>query len=166
MSINLNDFSTEVVRKPLMQVGLYTVADEQLIVRTAAVESRLGEFLIQKGGPALGPFQMEPETHQDIYQNFLNYKPDLRSVILSACGYYDNPPADAMITNLKYAAIMCRIHYLRRQLSKTNPRPTPRAGDVTAQGEYWKQYYNSALGAGSVEKFISASNKIIGDYYD
>ena len=32
--------------------------------------------------------------------------------------------------------------------------PIPLASEIEEQGQYWKDYYNSKLGAGTVEKFV------------
>ena len=42
---------------------------------TAAVESRMGTYLRQIGGPALGIWQVEPATHLDCWDNWLDYRP-------------------------------------------------------------------------------------------
>ncbi|MCF6337437.1 MAG: hypothetical protein L3J84_05735 [Gammaproteobacteria bacterium] len=33
------------------------------------------------GGPEVGYFQMEPAMHDDIWNNYLNFRPDLASVV-------------------------------------------------------------------------------------
>ncbi len=58
-----------------------------------------------------------------------------------------------METDPKYAAAMARVRYLRvKEAIPKDPR------DIAA---YWKQYYNTPLGAGTVEKFIADWNKIL-----
>ena len=49
-------------------------------------------------------------------------------------------------TNIGFSIIMCRIHYRRV------PKPLPYT--LEDQAVYWKAYYNSHLGKGTVEKFI------------
>jgi hypothetical protein len=49
-----------------------------LLLGTALTESGDMHYLHQLGnGPALGVYQMEPTTHEDIYDNYLKYKKEL-----------------------------------------------------------------------------------------
>jgi hypothetical protein len=50
---------------------------------------------------------------------------------------------------------MCRVHYLRC------PGTIP-AG-LRAQAEYWKKYYNTPLGAGTVDGYVQAWEKFVGN---
>lgn len=145
--MNAKQLRTEIIRPALVAVGLYSKPAEDLVFGTACVESNCGEYLRQINGPALGFFQMEPATHDDIYKNFLKYKPDLKARVmkLSAPGL---SAAENLKSNLMYAAAMCRIHYLRVS------QPIPE--DLQGQAEYWKKYYNTAKGKGSVEKYLDA----------
>ncbi len=122
---------------------------------TAAQESHL-EYVKQLGdGPALGLFQMEPATHQDIWANFLEYRPAIVASIRNAIGYNGGvPSAQRMIWDLRYAAIMCRIHYLRV------PEALPASDDIWAQAAYWKQHYNTELGAGTIEEFVDNYRRV------
>lgn len=69
---------TELVIRPTLQkLGLYSAAAEQLVVGTIFVESR-AKYLKQIGnGPALSIVEMEPATHDDIWQNYLAYRTEL-----------------------------------------------------------------------------------------
>ena len=58
--------------------------------------------------------------------------------------------AGTLETNDLYAAAMCRLHYRRV------PAPLPQLGDPDAVAAYWKQHYNTALGAGTPEQFKSS----------
>ena len=133
----------------------YSLTAENLLLGTCAVESDMGAFLVQNGGPALGIYQMEPLTHNDIYNNFFIYNPviekkvmDLITKVFSVNGM---TPKD-MTGNLLYATAMARVHYYR--VSEPLPENTPEA-----LGAYWKQHYNTPLGKGTVDKFV-------GKYYD
>ena len=121
---------------------------EELLLGTAIQESRL-EYLNQLGGgPAVGVFQMEPATHNDIWENYLKYKPGLSGLVKSWSLSPDTPTATEMRGNMYYAAAMCRVHYRRV------PSALPAAGDLEGQATYWKDHYNTHLGAGTVEEYI------------
>lgn len=126
----------------------YSEAAENLLMGTAVHESRL-TYLKQLNGPALGLFQIEPDTHDDIWENFLAYKPDLSSKIralASQKGHEDAFRRD-LTTNLAYQAAMARVLYYRR------PEALPK-NEPESLAEFWKQHYNTPLGAGTVEQFI------------
>ena len=61
-----------VIRPALTKINLWSRSAEELVLGTAIVESGL-TYLKQRGeGPALGLWQIEPATHEDLYTNFLN----------------------------------------------------------------------------------------------
>lgn len=143
---------TLVVRPTLQKLKLHSQAAEQLIIGTIYQESH-GKYLKQLGsGPALGIIQMEPATYKDIWDNYLAYKRKLANKIteLSSMESLDEdmrPDESQLITNLSFAVAMCRAHYLRKK------PPLPKAGDVDGMARYWKEHYNTPLGAGTVEEF-------------
>lgn len=136
----------QVIRPVLVTLGLWSEAAEDLVLGTAAQESGL-RFLRQLGGgPALGLYQMEPATHDDIWENFLRF----RTGLAAAVAMFRSPsvPDRLQLTgNLLYATAMCRIHYYRV------PAPLPSQGDVAGYAAYWKAHYNTAAGAGTEAEF-------------
>jgi len=145
--INLPQFIKYVIQPTLAHLELGGRAAEELLLGTAIQESRL-TYLHQLGaGPAEGVFQMEPATYRDIWTNYLAYKQDLAKKVneLSLLG---PGSIDQICGNMYYAAAMCRVHYLRV------PKALPEAGDLEGQADYWKEYYNTFLGAGTVEEYI------------
>lgn len=158
MSLNLSQFREYVVIPALSQLaGIdYSLAADQLVMGTLAQESH-GTYIKQLGkGPAMGLFQMEPATHKDIWLNYLKYKKELRESLLfmtsdSVDENYDShgwPDHNALVWNNRYAAAMCRAHYIRK------PEVLPKANDIKALAAYWKKHYNTVHGAGTVEEFI------------
>lgn len=141
MSIRPGQLREYIIRPVLNRIGLYSEAAEELLMLTAATESLCGEYIHQVGGPALGIFQMEPRTHDDIWDNFLKYKPALASHIKVYGRLAQQLPG-----NLYYACAMARIHYLRVKSR------LPSAVDVDGLAQYWKDHYNTHLGAGRPEE--------------
>jgi hypothetical protein len=141
------------VTNVLQQLELVSSNAIELILGTIAQESAYGKYRRQLGnGPALGICQMEPNTFNDIINNFLKYKPILAKKLLSICSL-EEFDVDQLETNDKFAVCMCRIHYYRM---KENIPST-----LEGWAHYWKKYYNSYLGAGKEEEFIANYNKYV-----
>jgi hypothetical protein len=108
-----------------------------LLLGTAAQESRFGRYLRQLSGPAVGAFQMEPATFDWLREMF-------------GAKYERLKPRQAqdMEWDLKLATIMARLRY------RASPATLP-VDEVTALGAYWKQHYNTPKGAGTVDEFAA-----------
>lgn len=148
-----------VVRPALQAIGLWSPTAENLVLGTGIVESKL-TYLKQLGaGPALGLFQMEPFTHNDIWRTTLWGKELGMKVgnLIRPWGSTSYPDPAEMISNLNYAAAMCRVHYRRIRAPLPGNEPEGLAG-------YWKQYYNTPLGAGTVEKALPAFRFAVDSY--
>jgi hypothetical protein len=147
MGVSPKHLLSYVIEPVLKDLGLYSPEAAQLLLATAAQESSLGEYLVQLGeGPALGIFQMEPNTHDDIYDNYLFYRPELRDSV-EAFLFGGQPPEFNLVSNLAYMTAMARIHYLRV------PEALPALGDIAGMARYWKKFYNTSEGKGTEEEF-------------
>src|SRR5262249_9508472 len=132
-----------VVRPTLTLLGLWSQAAENLVLGTGMTESNLVYLKQVGGGPALGLFQCEPATHDDIWKNYLDYNPTLTKRVESLMfKSYHGPKYNQLVPNLAYATSICRVLYLRI------PDPLPDANDAHGMAAYWKQYYNTPAGAG------------------
>lgn len=157
--IGLNDHHLRqyVIVPTLDYLGHNSDAAVQLLLNTARHESHLMYLVQLRNGPARGLWQMEPATHDDIWQHFLISKPDLHARLLRlSIGSREgggHPDAQQMVGNLFYACAMARVHYLRV------PEPLPAVHDLHGQARYWKRYYNTHLGAGTEEQFIATARE-------
>ncbi len=171
MGINHRHLTIYIIRPALAAVGLGSDAAEQLLLGTAIQESNCGEYLKQiGGGPALGIFQMEEATHDDIWCSFLSFKKDLFDKTCQAAGLVNfsfsprlvdhkglNPKLIKMlIYNLQYATIMARLQYYRVA------EALPQAGDIWAMARYYKKYYNTPLGKATEEEFVDNWKRVVG----
>ena len=145
--LHVQQFAEWVIVPALDAIGLNSQAAQELLLGTALQESNL-YYLKQLGmGPAMGLFQMEPATHDDIWTHYLIYKPKLAGKVHTISA---QQTPEELAGNLWYAAAMCRIHYLRVKA------PLPEAGDIDAQAAYWKKHYNTTLGAGTEDEYLAS----------
>lgn len=143
---NLRDL---VIRPTLNSLELGGDAAEEIMLGTALQESGDGRRLIQAGGgPALGIWQMEPATYNDIWMNFLTARPVLMGVVRSLRIPSIVAPLDQLEGNLYYACAMARLVYYRR------PEPLPAAGDLAAQAAFYVQHYNAG-GKATINEYIA-----------
>lgn len=156
--MNVRDLRNEVVRPALEHIDRWSLPAEQLVLATAVHESNACYLRQIGGGPALGLWQMEPATEEDIWGNYLVYRKPLASAVRALLASSPSRTSQ-LVTNLLYGAAMARIHYLR------DPRPLPPAGDARAMGECWKRHYNTPLGAGTVGGFESTFNQYVRPLY-
>lgn len=153
------------LRRAIVEPALAEIADAarmphiaapaaiDLVMGTAAAESEFTAIHQVGGGPALGCWQIEPATAEDVWINYIQYRPALKAAMghVMTLGV----PTRQLAADPIYGAIMCRLIYLRC------PRPLPRHGDVPAYAAYWKAHYNTHLGAGTEQKFRETWSRLI-----
>lgn len=152
MAIDTRQLKELIIIPVLKELDLYSHSAINLLLGTCATESNMGTYLKQKGNaPALGIYQMEHATFNDIFENYLTYRPMLMAKFKHCvdCSSLSTIVASDMIWNLKLATAMCRIHYLRIS------SPLPKATDIRGLANYYKKYYNTEKGKGSIGKFIA-----------
>jgi len=143
-----------VIRPALSKINLWSPSAEELVLGTAIVESGLTYIRQWGDGPALGLWQVEPATQNDLFTNFLNYRPELGSQLMELRApnlSIDGEPRHQPI----YGAAVCRLCYYRK------PDALPKAGDIEGQGQYWKQHYNTPLGKGTVTKYAYNVSQVL-----
>lgn len=148
-----------VIRPVLKDIGYWSEAAERLVLGTACQESQCGRWLVQlENGPARGIFQIEPATEKDCWDNFIQHRQELRQRVTYWRGRWGNGMgADEMVWNLAYATAMCRIHYLRV--------PDPIPDNLPAQAAFWKKFYNTEKGKGTVEEYLNNWNRFVGGLF-
>lgn len=152
---NLQQFREKIIRPVLHGIGMWNEYAEELMIGTAAVESDGGTFLVQQNnGPAVGIFQMEPKTHDDIWKIWLPNHPAVAANLMTTCMISMKPAAPMMISNLFYATAMARIQYFR---NSAFPIPATLEG----QAAYWVEFYNRG-DAATPEKYIAAYKRFVG----
>ena len=138
--------------------GAYSDVAVNLMMGTAWQESLGGTFLKQlSGGPGLGPYQVEPDTHIDIFDNFLSFRPDDCAFVMGMWPFdaVQNARFDAdadihelLVYNLRYATVIARLKYWRNNFDwPDNPN------DIQALGQIWDRIYNANPDHGFPEDF-------------
>lgn len=139
----------ELIIKPALE-NLVMLSDDavELLVFTCAVESMGGTFLKQITGTALGIYQMEPDTYNDLWFNYIQKKPSIMLKLVTNFEVSRVPDEYRLIYDLRYATAMARIHYARV------PARLPLSNNPQHIWDYYKSYYNTSQGASSAEESI------------
>ncbi|MFG6485445.1 hypothetical protein ACG04R_02105 [Roseateles sp. BYS78W] len=149
-------FRDDIITPTLQAIGLHSDAAVELLLGTALQESKLVYRTQIGGGPARGLFQMEMATHDDIFDNYLKYRSTLRNAVLQLKSAPDADAEEELTNNDAYAAAMARVLYKRA------PAALPSAGKLSDMAAYWKQYYNTLFGAGTVSQYMNSWNSVMG----
>ena len=139
----------EEVRRILMDIREeipYNPLAEDLLLLTAAHESHLGTYLRQTQGPALGIFQMEPDTYEDLRINYLSFRWNLWDILSETCVNPRDP--ENLVTNLRTAVVAARLQYYRV------PEAIPNTLEELA--DYAKKYWNTEAGAATSADYLKA----------
>ena len=114
----------------------------ELLMMIAAHESRLGTYIKQVNGPALGIFQMEPATHDDVWANG-----DSCISNASLLGY-DLECSETLEYDLQYQILMARQRLFMK------PEALPDSKDKHAMGHYCKKHWNTVHGRAEASDYM------------
>lgn len=131
----------------------YSEEAVDLLLMTCAHESNMGEYIHQIKGPAQGIYQMEPNTEQDIWENFLGAsarRAPLSMKVNELIGVFP----DELIGNLYYATAMARVHYWR--VPEALPKKSSSPVYYEELAKYAKKYFNTYLGKATWEDYYNA----------
>ena len=146
--LNKQQMKIHIINPVLKEMNAYSREASDLVWGTMCVESEL-YFIRQKGctkgNGAYGMIQMELATARDIIKNYIKYRPYLINLYKK---YYNKSLSleQNLMGNIQFQVFMCRTHYLR--VPATIPE------DRTGQARYWKSFYNTGIGAGTVEDYL------------
>lgn len=124
----------------------------ELLMMTFAAETACGRWLWQHvpgssripENLAYGIGQMEQAAYLESIQKILKYKPSFIA-----------PPRNRLITDLRLAIWTTRCYYLRFI------EPIPHFADIPELARYWKEYYNTPAGKGTVERAIDMYKRYV-----
>ncbi len=139
-----------IVRPALSLLGpaLSTRFAEDLLIATCAQESRLGEYVHQVNGPALGIYQIEPASLADLWFWIQHRRPRWDPAFLMAGVNPTNDEVrDEVLYNLRFATMIARLFYYRV------PTALPTESELHNLWGYYKTFYNTSLGAATLAEF-------------
>ena len=155
MGINTEQLRNEIVKPAVASIGLLSDSAINLLLGTCAQESQMGHYIKQIRGPALSIYQIEPNTYNWVWKWCHDYHPNLYDLCLQTTGYINTPNSSNLIHDLRLATVSCRLKYF----SIKEPLPP---NEVGLLANYWKKYYNTMLGSGTVEQFVANYKKFVG----
>ena len=139
----------KIIKYVLKKINMDSEEARALIFATGKAESGY-RVIEQMGGPAVGFFQVEPDTIQDVWDNYVFYRPEIKTD-LYALGFDDGDMAVSVMSSIALQVAFARLQYRRV------PVALPGLHGLGDQAKYWKKYYNTELGRGTVEHFLEAN---------
>ena len=143
----------------LWKMGMHSKEAVELVFLTGLVESGY-KYISQIGSDIARSFwQVEVATAKDCVDNYLVYRQDVLKSFGEAVhrkpseilAWTEEELHELMWHDMALGIAFCRIKYRR----DPNPIPT----DMKEIAHYWKNVYNTKSGAGTVEHFLSMTEK-------
>jgi hypothetical protein len=105
MGIRAKELRLNVIRPTLRYLDMWSNANENLLLGTAAVESSLGFHLKAEQHQYLGIYQISPKKHKLIWDHYLFSLPKMASLVrgLASQREFIANPHKELATNLSYA---------------------------------------------------------------
>ena len=151
--IDPQEFRTLVIKPVLAHLGTKYATKEavDILLATALAESNLSH-LKQVHGPALGLYQMEWATFDDLQLSYLRYHPKL-SEKFAQCFFPAAPWLTQFPSNLWAQTAAARLQYWR----DSKPLPT----EPEAMAEYYLRVWNTPAGKATLSKVLWAFRKAV-----
>lgn len=150
----INQIRSYIIKPALKASNLWCESAEILLTGTLIMETNF-RAIVQDGGPALGVFQIEPETHTSL-KNYirLTQHRQLQLDIINCCHFMSLPDDDELISNIKYSCLIARVLYLR------NPESLPPPEDRVELANMYKKIYNTSGGKAKIDATIEIFKSI------
>tara|TARA_Y100000310_G_C20422345_1_gene687269 strand:- start:345 stop:809 length:465 start_codon:yes stop_codon:yes gene_type:complete len=146
----------EIVEYALYRINSYSDDALVMVVRTGMAESGYRALKgYGEGNPAIGFWQIEPATMNDMIDNYIGYRSHYKKNLISLGMNFEKDTILSVMSNMAVQAALCRLHYRRDR------DPLPSWDDLEGQAKYWKRVYNTVEGRGTVKHFMK-TNKDVG----
>ena len=137
----------KITEKVCKDLDMYSENSVKLILSTGYAESGY-RALEQTKGPAVGFFQIEPNTIDDVLDNYVKYRPHLMNSLIDL-GLIQGEEHFSVMSNIALQVAFCRLCYRRV------PNAIP--NNIEDMAKYWKKHYNTEKGKGTVKHFLDAN---------
>lgn len=129
-----------------------------ILMETSAGETRLGEYRDPTpNGAGRGVTQVDKGTFDWLQEKACKAKPgSWQSKVLKHFGI---DLARVAHDDLDYNPLLAMLWARMRYLTVTAPIPVTREG----RAKYWKQFYNTSAGKGTVEHYLKTCAELIGE---
>ncbi|MCG8506157.1 MAG: hypothetical protein MI755_16255 [Sphingomonadales bacterium] len=144
-------FRDKIIVPVLRELELCSEAATTLLLGTALHESGGLRYIHQDGGPAMGLYQMEPDTLDDLWTNWLAYRREWRQSleVYGEVGLEEHDPEN--LYNARYATATARLQYYRQ------PERLPSTREDLAY--YYKRHWNTSKGRATPQDFLDALDR-------
>ena len=142
------DTIRKIAKKVCKELDMYSKDSVDLIIATGNAETGYKHLEQMGGGPALGFFQIEKATIDDVIDNYARYRPQVMHVLLDL-GMIQGEEHFSVMSNIALQVAFCRLCYRRV------PDPIPK--NLKDMAQYWKKFYNTPGGKGTVKHFLEAN---------
>lgn len=154
----------QLIKEITIKMGMYSEESNLLLLMTAAHESKLKyrrqitkNFDYNKHAVSL--FQIEKGTFISLFENYLRYRPEKLKLLEDINAFVEFGEYESAFMDLEnddeFAIAVCRLIYY------AIPKSLPSSQYDLAC--YWKKYYNTEYGKGTVEKFLEDWEEIKGE---
>jgi len=146
--MDAQQFLDEILKPTLEKMEMHSPAAEKLLLMTACHESGGFVYERQVGGPAVSFYQIEPNTLNDLYENYLSFRPE-RQALLDQFKPSEDCSLDEALMDRVFATAAARLIYARVA------EALPSFDDDEGMGRYCKKYWNTEAGKATPEKYIN-----------
>ena len=146
MTISAAHLTQFVIKPTLESLDMYSQTAEKLLLGTAAQES--GFNPLKTSGDALGIYQITPDRHRNVWDQYLAFRPNLASKVrgLASQHQFLKAPDLELRTNMAYSTAIAWAIYLQSDVQ------FPEADDAEGLSLLWQQNFSHAK-TGHIETF-------------
>ena len=158
MGICASELREYVIRPTLQELGVWSPAMEALLLGTAAQVSQFGFHIRQ--GRGLGIFNIDSQTHRDVWDNFLAFDPDRASFVRGTASQREflKEPDHELITNLSYATAIAWGIYAAQEIELPDD-----PSDTQGLAQLWHRFYPRHDITATPSDFVESYRKLVSD---
>ncbi|WP_211333550.1 hypothetical protein [Sinobacterium caligoides] len=161
MSLSAEELEHYVIRPTLSALDVESEGAVKLLLGTAALESHFSLSHSHHSMPdGLGLFQITPQAHREVWDNYLAFRPNLASKVrgLASQHHFLTSPDIELRTNLSYSTAIAWMIY--QYHNETNNLPIDE--DVSSMGELWAQLFEHGP-LQDKTTFINCYRRLVGE---